>query len=125
MRNVRYLAHPVRGATREEVVANLDNVKAWLRWLFVHDPETVYIAPWVAEVEAFMATGQDADQSIMAKALRDDRVVVAMCDGLLLVGGRISSGMQEEMDAALAGGNDVIDWSTYRSPAEVPEGRVP
>lgn len=125
MREVYYLAHPVRGATLDEVKANLANARAWLRWLFLRDPRRAYIAPWIAEVEAFMETGQDADPEIVAKALQDDKEVVAMCDGLLMVGGRISSGMEEELGAAMAWNNDIVDWSQYRSPEDVPAGWCP
>jgi hypothetical protein len=133
-----YLAHPVRGiprgddpvtgqgGDREQVLENLANVKAWIRWLFLNDPSRIYIAPWVAEVEAFMETGQDADPDIVERALADDCEIVRNVDGLMLVGGRISAGMQLEMATALKAYSDygsrdyeVMDWSDHRSPHDV------
>ena len=116
MREVYYLAHPVRG----DEAANLANAKWWLRFLFHHDPDRVYVAPWIAEVEAFAETGFSENPDIVTKALADDVEVVRHCDGIILVGGRVSSGMQIERDAADGAGKKVIDWSAYRTPLDVP-----
>lgn len=116
MREVWYVAHPVRG----DVAANLRNVKDWLRWFFLNDPERVYIAPWVAEVEAMMELGFEERPDIVEKALADDVEVVKRCTGVVMVGGRITTGMAIERDAAAK----VRDLSKYVTPADL-ERREP
>jgi hypothetical protein len=124
MKPVIYLAHPVRGDSKEEVVANLQNAKEWLRFLFDNAPDVAVIAPWIAEVEAMMEVGRDVDASVLDKALDDDVAVVSKCDGLLLVGGKISAGMQIEKVAAKLLGVCVSDLSYIRNPKDVAPNSV-
>lgn len=130
LRPVYYLAHPVRGDTAQDVKANLANAKTWLRWLFFNRPHIAYIAPWIAEVEAMQEVDKDVDPAVMAKALDDDCSVITRCDGIILVGGRVSTGMAIERACALGaqGKNpflDILDWSQYRTPRDLPEDPAP
>jgi hypothetical protein len=117
---VWYLAHPVRG----DVEANLRNVKEWLRFLFRYDPDNVYIAPWVAEVEAMREVGEDTSAATLDKALKDDCEVVRRCDGILLVGGRITDGMRIELNAAREADIQVLDLSKYVTPRDIENGVI-
>lgn len=110
-KRVVYLAHPVRG----DVKANLANVRAWLRYFFRRLPDTAVIAPWMGEVEAWEESGHATDPDIMTKALDDDCEVVTRCDAIVLVGGKISTGMAMERAAALGNREvaivDLTEWT--------------
>lgn len=51
----------------------------------------------------------DSDPAARARGLEHDCNVVKRCDGLVLVGGRMSSGMAIERGAAESHGRDVVD----------------
>jgi hypothetical protein len=118
---VYYLAHPVR--TGPGLAENLANARAWLRWLFVNDPTRAYIAPWIAEVEAWMEAGRAEEPDLVERALTDDEAVVGHCDGLIGVGGfGWTAGMARERAVTEYHGDALIDWTDYRSPGDLPEG---
>lgn len=81
--------HAVRTATR----SNCFRAMRWLRWLGHAFPTITFIAPWVAAV---LAGEDDADEAQREHGLRDDCRVVERCDGIVVCGGRVSSGMQRE-----------------------------
>lgn len=97
-----YVAHPVAG----DVTANIARALRWLKWLAAGDPEIAFIAPWIA---AIMSGEDDNDPESRARGLRHDCEAVRRCDGLVLVGGRVSSGMAVESNAAKAAGIPVMD----------------
>lgn len=122
MSRLYYLAHPVAGDVTEHVARAI----RWLRYLSLGDRESVYIAPWIATI---MAIGSDEDVETRRRALDECMEVVRRCDGIVLVGGRISPGMRLELEAALATGKEVIDLTVHgaeppkdRSPVELMEG---
>lgn len=100
---VLYMAHPVAG----DVPANLARAKRWLRWLRRAMPDAVVVAPWLHDLEVLEE--DDNDPHVRATGLRRDCAVVSRCDGLVLVGGRVSSGMREERDTAEAQSKLVLD----------------
>ena len=110
MKEVWYIAHPVTG----DPEGNCKKAIEWVRWLTLNEPSRVYIAPWVAEVLAFV--GQDIPEAFYDRVLADDQDVVSRLDGILLVGGRISRGMQLEREAAQAHDRCVADWSELAEP---------
>lgn len=116
---VFYVAHPVSG----DPVANAYKTIAWVKWLTLNDTDRIYIAPWVAEVLAF--ANDIVDPAFYDRVLSDDEEVVKHLDGLLMVGGTISTGMRREMLAAFDAKVPVINWVQYRSPDEVPAGVTP
>jgi hypothetical protein len=125
-KEIWYLAHPVSGNPR----GNCERAQAWLRWLTEQDPKRIYVAPWMPEVLAFMEveenqTFSESHPDFFKRILSDDCEVVQKLDGIILVGGRVSRGMQLELDAALAAGKKVCDWTTYETPDQVPEGWLP
>lgn len=113
-KEVWYVAHPVSG----DVKGNIQNVIRWIHWLTLNDPSRVYIAPWVAEVQAFDKDigGAEPDAAFYDRVLADDCDVVRHLDGVLMVGGKTSRGMALERDAALAAGKQVVDLSHLRNP---------
>ena len=98
---VVYLAHPVSG----DVPGNLARARRWLAWAIAAHADVAPIAPWITQCEV----QDDAHEKQRARGLRDDCAVVARCDELWLVGGRISAGMRLERVAAEDAGVLVVD----------------
>lgn len=110
-RRVLYVAHPL-APTREEIAAgprfavengwgsdhairrNIDLALRWLAWLRRSFPQDTFIAPWIATV---MSLHGDDSSELREAGLVDDCAVVERCDGIVLCGSRISSGMRREM----------------------------
>lgn len=90
---VVYLAHPMSAPTADDIVANLERARRWLRW-FVLNTDFAVCAPWIPYVETLDETEH------RARGIRDDLAMVARCDAIVLVGGRVSNGMREERDWA-------------------------
>ena len=88
-RCVLYMAHPLGG----DVEGNLKRAMRWLQWLRRSFPETTFIAPWIAAV---LSGGDETDPKQREAGLIDDCAVVALLDGIVLVGGRVSPGMERE-----------------------------
>ena len=113
-KKVFYLAHPVTG----DPLGNCIKAEAWIRWLTLNVPEHIFTAPWVAEVRAF--ADENALPEFYDRVLADDQEVVRHCDGILLVGGKVSKGMQLELDAAMeCPERTIIDWHYMMTPADV------
>lgn len=114
-RRVLYMAHPV-APTADEIErkwadvasssrwieamdadaiirCNVDNALCCLAWLHSSFPETTFIAPWIT---ALQAGADDSDPAARDRGLVDCCAVVERCDGIVLKGPRISSGMQRE-----------------------------
>ena len=87
------MAHPVSG----DVAGYLARAGRWYRWLSKLLPDDTVIAPWILYVEL---VGNDADPEERAKGIAGDLMQVGRCDGVVLVGGRVSEGMVLELEAA-------------------------
>lgn len=74
--------------------ANLQRAMRWLAWLRRSFPQDTFIAPWIATV---MSLHGDDSPELREAGLVDDCAVVERCDGIVLCGSRISSGMRREM----------------------------
>lgn len=124
-KEIFYVAHPVSG----DVDNNIRNVLNWIHWLTTNDPSRVYIAPWVAEVLAFcndplVLRNDKATTEFYDRVLDDDKRVVRRCDGILLVGGRLSEGMRREVETAQNAGLTVQDWTYARQPSDLFDDHV-
>ncbi len=115
-RHVYYVAHPLR-PTPEQLAssraamfpcasavaaaallrANLDNAMRWLTWLRRSFPAVTFVAPWIASV---LAGDDDADPAQREAGLLDADALIPLLAGVVLVGGRISSGMLRESEHA-------------------------
>jgi hypothetical protein len=80
---------------RSALSANIDVALRWLAWLRRSFPETTFIAPWIAAV---VSGEDDSDPKAREAGMVDDCAVVERCDGIVLCGERISSGMRREME---------------------------
>lgn len=92
-RAVLYVAHPLGG----DVDGNIKRALRWLEWLRRSFPTVTFIAPWIASV---MSGEDDSDPAQREAGLVDAETIVDRCSGVVLVGGRISSGMMRESAAA-------------------------
>lgn len=109
-RLVIYVAHPL-APTPEQVAAeadhpepatsalmrNLNRAMRWLSWLRRAFPETTFVAPWIAAV---LSGDDDSDPRQREAGLVDADVVIPRLDGVVLCGGRVSSGMARERGKA-------------------------
>jgi hypothetical protein len=114
---VLYLAHPVapvRGGP--SVAANTTNALYWLREIVLRTKGWAVCAPWIPYVQVLQDSG-DPECPTRKRGMRDDLAILERCDVILLVGGRISSGMEAEVLHAAKFGIPWIDWSEHRSPA--------
>ncbi len=100
---VAYLAHPVNAPTPEGIAANLVNARAWLRWLVDTKEYLAVSAPWMPYVETL------AEEHYRERGLADDLAMLERHEIVILVGGRISSGMALEATRAREIGIPVID----------------
>lgn len=94
-----YLAHPVAplpGST-ETVESNLDDAEWWLIALQLANPDVAIIAPYIPELRLRISV--DSDPESRRRGLARCRATAARCDGIILCGPRISSGMLGELTA--------------------------
>jgi hypothetical protein len=94
-RAVLYVAHPISPGDGETIGENLQRAMRWFAWLRAAFPQDTFIAPWIATV---MSLHGDDSPDLREAGLRDDCAVVERCDGIVLCGPRVSSGMQREAD---------------------------
>ena len=93
-RRVLYMCHPVGG----DVENNIKRALRWLAWLRRSYPGTTFVAPWIAGI---MSGEDDADPAQREAGLVDCEATVQLLDGAVLVGGRVSTGMQRERASAV------------------------
>lgn len=79
--------------------ANLERAKRWLAWLRADLPDDTVIAPWIEQCE--LNPDADANPALREQGLQwDEAIVRDLCDGVILVGGRVTPGMKREAEAA-------------------------
>lgn len=103
---VMYLAHPVSAPDQSGIDANLSNARAWLKWFVDHTSWAVSV-PWMPYVETL------AEESYRDLGLSDDLAMLERHDAIVLVGGRVSSGMALERRHAIECGLNVIDLTGF------------
>lgn len=123
MTKLWYMAAPVGAPTPAEVSANLWNATRWLALLLELEPGAAITAPWLATLLA--GVQRDEDPAHRERGLRDNVVVARRCDGIVLCGGRISAGMQRELDAVVDAGGLVADLTAYGVEPPVGRGILP
>ncbi len=85
----------IEGATLE----NVERAISWLSWIRRSFLETTFIAPWIAGVQS---VGSDGTPEEREAGMVDCCAVVERCDGIVLMGTRISDGMRREMEYGMA-----------------------
>lgn len=107
-----YLAHPISG----DAPRNIAEAKRWIRWLYDNVPGIAIVATWITECEVL----DEANPEHRRLGLQRDVAVIGRCDAILLVGPKLSAGMQAELIAAEAKGLHVLNFVAYdRVPATV------
>ncbi len=99
-RTIAYIAHPLSGPDREQ---NRVNAARWCVWA-ARSRGVAPVADWIV-----LSGGYDESPANRAMGLACDLALVARCDELWLVGGRVSPGMQAEADEARRLGIPVVD----------------
>lgn len=86
-----YMAHPYGGSA-----ANLERAGRWLTWLRAELPDEHVIAPWL-----LTAPEENHDPALREAGIEEMcEIIRTICDGVILVGGRISEGMALEAAAS-------------------------
>ena len=97
---VVYMAHPLGG----DVEGNSARARRWLAWLMTAEPDYAFCVPWLPFVDAFVriyGRVDDAGHPFRDRCMRDNLAIGARCDGIALVGGRVSAGMAAERELFL------------------------
>lgn len=98
---VVYVAHPLgAGKDRESNRHSAAMWAAWIAWEYGH----AIVADWIVLAGVWPETHE-----LRARGLAIDFALIARCDELWLVGGRVSPGMEMEADEARRLGKPVID----------------
>jgi hypothetical protein len=92
---ILYVAHPIGG----DVDANVQRLLRWMSWLRRSYPETMFTAPYAVDL---LSGADDYDPVQRAAGIAKNCALVSRLHGIVLVGGRVSSGMAEERDHAHA-----------------------
>lgn len=94
-------AHGLRAAdvyesavARIAVESNVRRAMRWLVWLRRKFPGDTFIAPYVASI---LSGEDDADPAQREAGIVDTCATIERCDGIALVGGRLSLGMEREV----------------------------
>jgi hypothetical protein len=108
-RSFAYIAHQLSAATDDAMQLNRANGARWCAWLAKHC-DVVPLAPWIYLSMAWTeAEGREL-------GLELDKDTILRCDTIILVGPRVSSGMEIEVAFAKRIGVKVIDLTGYGCP---------
>jgi hypothetical protein len=91
-----------------QVECNCTRARLWFRWLLDAFPEVSLVASWLPYLDVLPDQGSTG-AAWRERGLRDCEAVVQACTGIILVGGRISNGMNREAAAAVSAGCQVLD----------------
>lgn len=111
MQAVWYMAHPVGAPDRAGIELNLERAAMWLAFLMEAEPDAVITAPWLGPLIARVQ--DDANPAHRARGMRDNLVIAGRCDGIVLVGGRVTFGMHDELEAVVGNGGRVSLLTSY------------
>ena len=106
-----YLSHPLSASTDEERQRNRENATRWAAFIAWHCKVAI-CADWIVLSSVWTeAQGREL-------GLKLDCEQVRRCDGIVVVGGRITSGMTIEIDAGKAWNKPICDLTSlgYQAP---------
>lgn len=126
--HMAYLAHPLGAATEAGVRANHERAKRWYRWATrtYFERGIGFQASWILWIEA-CGPGADVegtDPTWRENGLAFDDAEIQRCDLFVMVGGRVSAGMQRGMDLAVRTGKLIWNLS-YLGDEPPPIGKGP
>ena len=99
-----YLAAPLSPEEGETIVWNLEQAKKYRREMNMRGIHV--IAPWIGLCESL----DDTVAGERLHGMKTSANTLRRCDGIILCGPRISSGMQAELDLAKALGLHVLNY---------------
>jgi len=91
-KKIIYIAHPIGG----DVTNNCNSVLNIIKYLNLTDSNIVPFAPYIVDILAL----DDNDPEQRARGFENNKRLFDFVDEIWLYGGRISSGMQTEIDWA-------------------------
>jgi len=97
-----YMAHPLGDGY--DRIQNIARARRWFNYLLQEYPMHGFTAPWLLYAEMLNESPSNRE-----RGMRDDLDCLRRCDGIVLVGGRMSPGMMEELGEAQANGRQVLD----------------
>lgn len=101
---VVYFAHPVGAADAAGVAANLAAARRWFARLLDLWPNVAIVASWLPYLDVLEDSGENR-----RRGLRDDLAIGRRCDGIVLCGPVLSSGMTLELESIRGVGGFVVD----------------
>ena len=113
-----YMSAPVRPLEGETIESNLARGRRWYHWLQVNVPDRIFLAPWILSCEVF---DDDSPKQRAAGMQRQSGIIKRCCDEVWLVGGRMSSGMRGEYEAAVALGLATLNLTGMGEEPDHPE----
>jgi hypothetical protein len=108
-RKIFWMAHPLSGCEKYTQFDNLALARWWLKYLLLNFPKIDFAADWILWAEAL----DDTNTLHRKRGLAFDTAMIRRLDGIVLVGHKISRGMQIELKAARAAGKIVVDLTPY------------
>lgn len=91
---VIYLAHPLGAPTKEGVEANKARARRWIRWVYDNFKDVAVVADWLITCDVL----DDFNPEHRAHGMKMNKAMIPRCDEFWMTGGRISSGMKDELD---------------------------
>lgn len=111
-----YVAHPFGGDK-----SNLDKAVHWCAFLSINF-SALFVAPWIPLCLHWSSNGE-----ALRRGQAMDLAAVAACDGLIAVGGQMSTGMRKAYNCAVVHAarksSHVIDMTRFCDPAEMEADR--
>jgi hypothetical protein len=91
-----YLAHPLGAPTPEGVEANKARARRWIRWIYDHlnvgRVRVAVVADWLITCDVL----DDFNPDHRSQGMTMNKAIIPVCHEFWMVGGRVSSGMEEE-----------------------------
>lgn len=119
-----YFAHPLGG----DITSNVARALRWLAFLVAREPDVSFLCPWLPFVDVFRALHPGADDHghpLRDRFMRDNLAIASVCEGIVLAGGRVSPGMQRELDVVAENGNWVADLTSLGAEPPPRDWQVP
>lgn len=100
-RRIAWMAHPLSG----DIAGNLARAERWLKWLLATFPDVDFVADWILYCRVL----DDTNPVDRERGLQMDEEMISRCDDYVMVGGRVSSGMERERVMAEESGVRIIN----------------